>query len=177
VGARVAAVLLFACAVAIGCDRRGPAPDARPAASAAEALQPRFEPPQDRLLTDRHLELYVRVRRAAKDRSDADAARALGVDPDEFAWVRARVVEALVALDERRVRDASGETYARAIAALSETRRSVRDPETARTIDSQIAGLEKEASGLRRPDAPPAEIAANARKVAGRRAEIEVVSR
>ena len=106
-------------------------------------------------------------------RSESDAARALGVDPDEFAWVRARIVEALVALDQSHVREASAETYARAIASLKETLRSVRDPQTARTIEGQIAALERERGGMRGADPLPADLAANARKVAARRAELE----
>jgi hypothetical protein len=172
----LAVSLLFSIAVAGARCRGGKAaaPPPRPA-SAEEALHPHFEPPVDRLLTDRHLDLYVKVRRASRDRSESDAARALGVDPDEFAWARARIVEALVALDETRVREASAETYARTIASLRQTLRSVRDPQTARTIESQIAGLERERAGMRRPDPVPVEIAANARKVSARRAELEVV--
>ena len=146
---------------------------ARAAASAEAALRPDFVPPADRRLTDRHLDLYVKVRRAARERSESDAARALGVDPDEFAWVRARIIEALVALDESRVRQAAAETYARTIASLRQTLRSVRDPQTARTVESQIAALERERAGMRAPDALPADVAANARKVAARRAELE----
>ncbi|HEX9689690.1 MAG TPA: hypothetical protein VGB47_11540 [Thermoanaerobaculia bacterium] len=148
-------------------------PDSAGATSAGAILHPHFETPIDRLLTDRHLDLYVKVRRAARDRSEADAARALGVDPDEFAWVRARIVEALVALDETRVREASAETYVRTIASLRQTLKSVRDPQTARTIEAQIAGLERERAGMRRPDSVPVDVAANARKVAERRAELE----
>jgi hypothetical protein len=150
----------------------GAAPTSGPPA-AAGPLRPQFQPPANRLLTDRHLDVYVKVRRAARDRSEADAARALGIDSDEFAWVRARVVEALVALDEAHVRQQSSETYARTIASLRQTLKSVRDPETARTVEAQIAGLERERTGMRASDPLPADVAANARKVAGRRAELE----
>lgn len=143
--------------------------------SAPAVLRPQFQPPANRLLTDRHIDVYVKVRRAARDRSEADAARALGVDPDEFAWVRARIVEALVALDEARVRERSSETYARTIASLRQTLKSVRDPQTARTVESQIAGLERERAGMRASDPLPPDVAANARKVAGRQAELEAV--
>ena len=153
--------------------RREKAALARAAGSTGPLLSLKFVPPPDGLLTDRHLDLYVKVRRAARDRSESDAARALGRDPDEFAWVRARIVEALVALDESRVREASAETYARAIASLRQTLRSVRDASTARTIESQIAGLERERAGMRRADPLPPGLAANARKVAARRAEVE----
>jgi hypothetical protein len=170
----VVAAAAASCLPGAGCRRaKTGAGGPRAVRSAAEVLHPHFEPPADRLLTERHLDLYVKVRRAARERSESDAARALGADPDEFAWVRARIVEALVALDESRVRQASGETYARTIASLRQTLRSVRDPQTARTIEAQIAGLERERAGIRGPDPLPADIAANARKVANRRAELE----
>lgn len=159
-----------------GCRERKPA-RAAGGGSPVGLLPPRFEPPADGLLTDRHFNLYVKVRRAARDRSESDAARALGVDPDEFAWVRARIVEALVALDESRVREASAQTYGRAIASLQQTLRSVRDPRTARTIESQIAGLERERAGMRRSDPLPPGLAANAGRVAARRSELEAALR
>ncbi|HEV8611060.1 MAG TPA: hypothetical protein VGS98_13475 [Thermoanaerobaculia bacterium] len=176
-------LVLFAAAAAVGlfsqgCRREKSAAVASAMKASAEAaLRPDFVPPADRLLTDRHLDLYVKVRRAARERSESDAARALGVDPDEFAWVRARIVEALVALDESRVRQAAAETYARTIASLRQTLRSVRDPQTARTVEGEIAALERERAGLRAPDPLPADVAANARKVAARRAELEAAGK
>jgi hypothetical protein len=177
--ARVIALFALAAGievVASGC-RRGKSEAVRAAVkeSAETVLREHFEPPADRLLTDRHLDLYLRVRRAARERPEADAARALGIDPDEFAWARARIVEALVAVDAARVRQSAAETYARTIASLRQTLQSVRDPQTARTIETQIAALERERAGMRAPDALPADIAGNARKVATRRAELEAV--
>lgn len=125
------------------------------------------------MLTDKQVDRYVAVRRAARGRTEADAARALGVDPDEHAWVRARVVEAILALDERRVRAASAETYARTLAQLHETRRAVRDPATAHSLDEQIAALERERAAWKKPAPLPPGLAANARRVEKRRAEIE----
>jgi hypothetical protein len=181
-----AALLVFAVLLAaglfVGGCRRGKSGEVasrvKASAERAEAaLRPEFAAPADRLLTDRHLDLYVKVRRAARERSESDAARALGVDPDEFAWVRARIVEALVALDESRVRQAAAETYARTIASLRQTLRSVRDAQTARTVEGQIAGLERERAGMRAPNPLPVDIAANARKVAARRAELETAGK
>jgi hypothetical protein len=140
-------------------------------------LPPHFEPPADGLLTDRQLDLYGKVRRAARERSESDAARALGVDPDEFAWVRARIVEALVALDASRVREASAQAYARAIASLRTTLKSVRDPRTSQTVEAQIAALERERAGMRQADPLSGALAANARKVAARRSELEAALR
>jgi uncharacterized protein (DUF2342 family) len=149
------------------------APAAGKPVAAVPELARRFAPPADGMLTDTQLDRYVAVRRAARGRTEADAARALGVDPDEHAWVRARVVEALADLDERRVRTASAETYARTIAQLHETRKSVRDAATAKSIDEQIAGLEKERAAWKKPAPLPPSVAANVRRVEKRRAEIE----
>jgi hypothetical protein len=168
-------LLLGALAGAAGCRRETPARAAPAAGVPAIGGPARFEPPADRLLTPRHLDLYVKVRRAAKDRPDADAARALGIDSDEFAWVRARIVEAVVAADEARVRAAAAGTYDRTLASLRKTLEAVRDRETARTIQAQIAALERERAGMRRPDLLPNDVAANARLVGSRRAELEAV--
>jgi hypothetical protein len=133
----------------------------------------RFRPPVDGLLTEGQLDRYVRVRRAARARSEEEAARAVGVDPEEFVWVRARVVEALVFLDTAQVRSASEGTYARTIASLREATKSVKDRETLRRLNDQIALLERERGSLKPPEAPPAAVAANARRVAPRRSDIE----
>lgn len=151
-------------------------PDRPPAPAVRIAPRFPFQPPADGLLTDAQLDRYIRVRRAFKGRSDEEAARAAGVGRDEFAWVRARIVEALVALDGRRVREASAETYARTIASLKETRRSVKDRETLRTLDEQIAALERERASVKRVESLPAAVAGNLRRVEARRAEIEALS-
>jgi hypothetical protein len=82
-----------------------------------------------------------------------------------------------VALDESHVREESAGTYARAIASLRETLRSVRDAQTARTIEGEIAGLERERAGLRGTSDLPPDVAANSRKVAARRPELEAALR
>jgi hypothetical protein len=74
------------------------------------------------------------------------------------------------------VRAASDTVYARTVASLRESRKSARDPATARTLDEQIAGLERERAAIRKPDAAPAAVLANARLVAGRRSDVDSVS-
>lgn len=133
-----------------------------------------FRPPADGLLTDAQVEMFLRVRRAAGRRPPSEVARELGVDPAEFAWVRARIVEALVALDARQVGDAAHEAYGAALARLRETRRATRDPRVTARLDAEIATLERERGTLRRADvASPA--SRNAARVAARRAELERV--
>lgn len=160
-------------AAAAGCRR--PAARELPG-NLGEVVATAFRPPADGVLTDADLDLYVKVRRAAKGRTEADAAAAVGADPDRFGWVQARIIEALVALDARRIRDAAAETYGRTLASLRETRRSVVNGETARSLDARIAQLERERAGFRRADPLPPRVAANARRVAVRRSEIEAVA-
>ena len=137
----------------------------------ARAL-PRFRPPADGVVTDAQLDAFVRLRRAAGNRSEADAAAALGADPAEIAWVRARIVEALLALDAKQATEPVAESYGAAITRLRETRRSERDPKTAMRLDAEIAGLERERATLRKGDGQGPAAAKNAARIAPRRAEL-----
>jgi len=121
------------------------------------------------------IDRYVRIRAAAKGRSETEAARGFGMDSDELVWVRARVVEALAALDARKVRSASEESYSRAIASLKRTRDSAKEKETLRTLNEQITALEKEKASLKTLEGLPASIMANSRRVAARRTALETV--
>ncbi len=157
--------------------RAAPASDGAASGPArALGIEPRFRPPSDGLLTDEQLDRFLRVRRAAKGRTDAENARALGLSADEIAWTRARVLEALVALDEKRVREASAESYAKALAALRSARAAAREPAQARTLDVQIAALERERAEVRRQETAPPALAKNVRKVAARQVELEAVA-
>ena len=172
----LASILLSATAC-----RRSPRPASRPDAlrslPGGDLLPtPRFQPPADGLLTDEQVGRFIRVRRAAKGRTDAESAQALGVAPEELAWTRARIVEALVALDERRVRAASAEAYGKALTQLKASRASVRDPGRARALDEQIAALERERAAVRREETPAPALARNMQRVAARRAELESVA-
>ncbi len=157
-----------------GCQEKpGRAP--RPASAALKGLV-RFRPPADGLITEAEIDRYIRVRRGSRGRTEVEAARAVGVDLDEYAWVRARVIEALVALDTRKVRAASEETYVKTIAALRRARQDSRDRVDQRTLEEQIAALERERASLKQIDTPPVAVALNAKRVAPRRAEIEALS-
>jgi hypothetical protein len=169
--AKTAAAVVL-CASAWGCRQAGPGKAAGSPGLPGAAPVVRFKPPADGVVTEAQLNRYVRVHRAARGRSDDDAARAMGVDPEETAWVRARVLEALVYLDTAQVRTAAEGTYTRTIAALRESSKSVKDRETLRRLEEQIAGLEREKAGLK-AEPPPGPVAANARRIAPRRAEFE----
>ena len=165
------------CLLAIACGSPSPKGDAPKAVLPGIRPVLRFHPPADGLLTEGQLDRYVRVRRAARGRSEEETARAVGVDPEELAWVRSRVVEALVSLDTAQVRSAADGTYARTIAAVREAAKSVKNPETLRRLNEQIALLERERASLKSPESPPAAVAANARRVAARRADLETTVR
>jgi hypothetical protein len=147
----------------------------RPSAALGRlAIAPRFQPPADGQLTDAMIDRYVRTRAAAKGRSEIEAARGFGMDSDELVWVRARIIEALAALDSRKIRNASEESYSRAIASLRRARETVKDKETLKTLNEQIAALEKEKASLKTLETLPASIMANSRRVAPRRADLEI---
>ena len=173
-----AATLLAAAALAapgLGCRRVDPQnlPSVRRLKS---SLAPRFSPPATGELTPAQIDLYLRVRRAGRQGSDVEAARALGVDPVEYVWVRSRVIEALAYLDARRVQDGAGEAYARSAAVLREARKETRDPRTASRLDAEIAAVGRESAAARRSDPGLAAGQRNADIVARRRAEIDAVA-
>ncbi len=143
---------------------------------AARRVGPSFRPPADGLVTDQQVDQFIRVRQAAKGRTDAETARALGIAPEEIAWTRARVVEVLVALDERRVREASAEVYARALTSLRAARGKTRDPAESRVLDEQITALERERATVRQEETPSQVLLTNMRRIAGRRAELEALA-
>ncbi len=137
--------------------------------------RPPFRPPADGVLTDAQLDAFVKVRRAAGNRSESDAVSVLGADPAEIAWVRARIVEALLALDARQVSEAAFESYGGAIARLREARRWQRDPKTAARLDAEIAGLERERATLRKVEVPGGAPSKNAARLAPRRAQLSAL--
>jgi hypothetical protein len=175
---RAAAALLGAVALAAsaaGCRRVDPQnlPSVR---RLSRSLAPRFSPPATGELTPAQIDLYLRVRRAGRQGSDIEAARALGVDPIEYVWVRTRVLEALSWLDARRVQEGAGEAYARSAAVLREARKETRDARTASRLDAEIAAVGRESAAVRRSDPGLAAGQRNADLVARRRAEIEAVA-
>jgi hypothetical protein len=135
--------------------------------------RPGFEAPADGVLKPEQVERFLRVRGRARTESMAQALAAASVDPEEYGWVRARIQEALLALDTERVVAASSEAYARAIAGLREARRSARDAKTAARLDAEIATLERERANLRRRPPPPSSVQRNTALVSRRRSQIE----
>lgn len=168
----------FAIALTAGASacRRGEPGRLEPVRAIRSRVEPAFRPPADGRLTPAQLDTYLKVRRALRGAtSDTDAARSLGVDPAEFDWIRARIIEALAVLDARRLAESGLESYGRAIASLRAARESAADSKTAARIDAEIAALERERAALRRPDPAGPAAVANAARVEARRAEIEAL--
>jgi hypothetical protein len=154
--------------------RKLEAPRLDPVRALEQRVRPRFTPPADGLLKEAQINAYIKVLGASGRRSPSDVAESLQVDPVELAWVRARITEALLALDGRQVSDAALETYGATLNRLRETRRTTRDAKAAARLDAEIAALEKERASLHRPVAASA-ASRNALLVASRRAELERV--
>jgi hypothetical protein len=173
---RRAAKTIFGVAMVLGmslsCRRGAGKSPAKPLLPGVPSIL-RFQPPADGLVTDAQLDRYVKARRAARGRGEEGASRAVGVDPEEFAWVKARIIEALVYLETAQVRGAAEGTYSRTIASLKEASKGAKDRETTRKLEEQIAALEKERAGLKAPDNAPPSVVANAKRIAPRRAELQ----
>ncbi len=172
--AGAALVVAAAALCALGCRKGGQAPSLDAVRAIRSRVEPRFRPPESGELTPAQIELYLKVR-AAGGGPQADSARALGVDPAELEWTRARIAEALVALDAREVREAALESFGKGIAALREARNASRDPRSTARLDAEIAALERERAIARRMDRLPPGAARNAALVAPRRGQLESV--
>jgi hypothetical protein len=174
-GKGLSAVLALAVAAAsafAACRRIEPA-KLDPVRALRRHVEPRFKAPEDGLLTPAQVDLFLRVRREAGSGSVAEVAGAMRIDPAEFVWVRARIVEALGALDSARVVDAAAESSSRALVALRQARAATHDPKAITRLDGEIAGIEKQRAALRRADPLSPVLQKNAALVAPRRAEIE----
>ncbi len=165
----------MASVVAAGCKGRE-AGKLDPIRAIRARVEPRFRPPADGRMTGAQVDAYVKVRRAVgSTRSDTRAARELGIDPAEFDWIRARMIEAFGLLDSRAVHEAALESAARAVAALRAARRSALDARTAARLDAEITAAERERAAMRRFDAATPAVVANAALLAPRRAELEAL--
>lgn len=171
---RIGVALVLAAAACSGAACRKLEPrELDPVRALRARVMPDYKPPADGLLTAAQIDMFLAVRRAAGGESDLDAATSAGVEPGELSWVRARIVEALLALDGRQVTDTALESYASGLARLRETRQATREPRAASRLDLEIAAMEKERAALRKTVAESTAALKNAALVAPRRAEIE----
>ena len=136
----------------------------------AEIARPRaYTPPADGRLTEAQIAKYVaflqnraRLSPAEPDAEsesrgdrDAEAARSLGVNPDEMRWIGQKILEARIRIGEKEAERRNLETYRATLASLRKALDASTDPATRSTVSRQIAELERESAeierSLRRP--------------------------
>jgi len=150
-------LILFS-AVLAGCRER-PEEPARKAAVPARAS--RFMPPTDGKLTEKQIELFLKVRprekqiadRTGDPAADVRAARELGRDSAEYQWVKARVAEAVlvrITADWESMDEGSRQAM---LDGMERVRDTLRDREDRAVLERRIAQLR---GGASEPPASPA---------------------
>jgi hypothetical protein len=153
-------IVLVSCGAPGGTENRGPGAAARPRA---------YMPPADGRLTDAQVAKYVaflqnraRISPAEADSEgdsridrEAEAARSLGVSPDEIRWIGQKVLEARIRIAEKEAERRNLDTYRATLVSLRKALDASTDPATRSTVSRQIGELERESAeierSLRRP--------------------------
>ena len=129
----------------------GEAPVARaPAAAPAERL---YRPPADGRLTERQVQAYLASLKAPRPAGrEPDEGVVFDGRPasDEYLWVREKVLEAEMRLDERAAARREAEIDRKTAEALRGAAAASTDPATRDSIAKQIAELEKRAADRER---------------------------
>ena len=170
----VAALLLLA---ACGGERSGP----QASIPSATRVSPPYTPPSDGRLTEKQvgefLQISGRVPRPASPAGDP-LASAFRMNPDEYLWVRLKILEARIAIEDAEARRRNVETYRKTIASLKSVASVSKDPPTRDSLNRQAGELERELAEaerlLRKPPLPAD--AFNQALVARRQREIEAAS-
>ena len=146
-------ILLSALLILPGC-RREPK---RPAQNGTATLMdqvvkaPDYRPPADGRLTRRQIEMCLDVQRREQDlrKRGADgataglrAARELGYNPKEYAWVRDRVLDAEMLQTTQGLTRQVAVARQAILARLHRQREAAKSPEERARIDKQIRELE-----------------------------------
>jgi hypothetical protein len=141
--------------MAASCTRPGEVEQQRLVREARE----RFTPPADGRLTEKQVAAYARARRGARE-GDADSgeasldfARRGGMNGEEFLWVRQRVFDAVLSIEQADAQRRNTETFRRSIESLRRVLASTSDPATRATVERQIAELERESADSERAGA------------------------
>jgi hypothetical protein len=160
-----------------------------------EVAKAEFQPPADGRLSAGQVRMYVAVRRreseiraaladaagaadaanTAGDVATADlrAAAELGANPKEYAWVRARVVEAQLAAAGARLQQRLAAGRARYLEELTAERRDVVDPAAKEEIGRRIEEFRRGAAAAVPPPDPAVE--ANVELLARFQREVDAV--
>ena len=147
-------ILLSALLTLPGC-RREPQRPAAPHGTAAlmdqVAKAPDYKPPADGRLTRRQIAIYLEVRRREQEvrKTGAEgataglrAARELGYNPKEYAWVRDRVQDAEMLQTTQALSRQVAEARQAILARLRQQRETVKSAGERAEIDKQIRELE-----------------------------------
>jgi len=163
---RASRLWLIPLLAAAGCGRDEPVVP-RPA---IPALERPYRPPADGRLTEAQVRSYLASLRAAESRREGkpaapppSASRAdedpgpaeRGSHGEEFLWIRQKVLEAEMRLDERAAARREVEIDRKAAAALREASAASTDPSTRESLARQIADLERRASDRDREGRKP----------------------
>jgi len=136
--------------IAAGCRGESPVPRAP-----APAIARPYRPPADGHLSERQLQEYVAARKSASATERPDAGpTADGADErrggEERVWVRQKVLESEMRLDEREARRREIEIDRKTAASLRAAAAASTDPATKDSLGRQAADLERRASETER---------------------------
>ena len=166
---RVTELLAVLAAVCAGCG----SPDAAPGATASAPLSGAagtrdvYRPPLDGKVTPAQVEMYLSVldrihldQRGARPTPSGDplstvpadvaAARARGINVEEFLWVKERVLEAEAAMMTARLNAAALAMLDKTLADLKDRRADAADEGSRKLLAEQTAQFEAEAERVRR---------------------------
>jgi len=127
--------------------------NAVPRASVAPLARP-YRPPADGHLTERQVQAYVAARKSRPATEKSDAAEVDVFDgrrgSDEYLWVRQKVLEAQMRIDEREADRREIEIDRKTAASLRGAAAASGDPATKQSLARQAADLERRAADLER---------------------------
>ena len=146
-------ILLSALLTLPGCRRepKRPAPNGTAALMDQVAKAPDYRPPADGRLTRSQIEMYLDVQRREREirKTAADgataglrAARELGHNPKEYAWVRDRAQDAEMLLTTQALSRQVAEARRAILVRLHQQRETAKSAEERAGIDRQIRELE-----------------------------------
>lgn len=154
-------LLILIPALLAGCRERPEEPVRKPAVPARLDQVPRFTPPSDGRLTEKQIDLFLKVRPREKQISDqtgdpaadARAARELGRDPAEYQWVKERVAEAVLTRVTADWESMDAESRTAMLEGMERVRDTIRDREDRAALERRIVQLRGSAP---EPPASPA---------------------
>jgi len=196
--------LVAALALGAGACRDSASGESRPEETRRPALSERegYRPPDDAILTATQVEDFLKVQEATVRTFSAPgepvplegeegisratlaraaemrAARRLAVPPEEYLWVRERILEAEAAAATARLNADVLALLDRTLSSLRERRPSAPDEASVRLLDEQIASFEAEAARVRREAAEkePEAIRANLKVLGPYRQKISAIA-